>query len=119
MLHVLRNPLAAALSLALPMTAIGASPALSQSARGPTRAEVRAHPGEKRVLVCKDVAREANKGAVIGGVAGGVLGNVVAGHGSKTTGTVIGAGAGALAGHQIAKKRAKKNRECHYEWRPR
>ncbi len=70
----------------------------------------------KRVLVCKDVKKKANKGTVIGAVSGGVLGNVVAGSGNKTEGTLIGAGVGAVAGHQIAKKNAKK-RKCHYEYR--
>ncbi|MBX3482054.1 glycine zipper 2TM domain-containing protein [Phenylobacterium sp.] len=70
----------------------------------------------KRVLVCKDVKKKANKGTVIGALAGGVLGNQVAGHGARTEGTVIGAGVGAVAGHQIAKSNAKKKR-CHYEYR--
>ena len=70
----------------------------------------------KRVLVCKDVKKKANKGTVIGAVSGGVLGNVVAGSGNKTEGTLIGAGVGAVAGHQIAKNNAKKKR-CHYEYR--
>lgn len=70
----------------------------------------------KRVLVCKDVKKKANKGTVMGAVTGGVLGNVVAGNGAKTEGTLIGAGVGAVAGHEIAKKNAKKKR-CHYEYR--
>lgn len=70
----------------------------------------------KRVLVCKDVKKKANKGTVLGAVGGGVLGNVVAGSGNKTEGTLIGAGVGAVAGHQIAKNKAKK-RQCHYEYR--
>ncbi|WP_068877755.1 MULTISPECIES: glycine zipper 2TM domain-containing protein [unclassified Phenylobacterium] len=70
----------------------------------------------KRVLVCKDVKKKANKGTVIGAVTGGVLGNVVAGNGAKTEGTLVGAGVGAVAGHQIAKSNAKKKR-CHYEYR--
>ena len=69
----------------------------------------------KRVLVCKDVKKKANKGTVIGAVSGGVLGNVVAGRGSKTEGTLIGAGVGAVAGHEIAKKNAKKKQRCWYE----
>ena len=76
----------------------------------PTAAEA------KRVLVCKNVTKKANKGTVIGAVGGGLLGNVVAGNGNKTEGMLIGAGVGAVAGHQIAKKKAKKQR-CHYEYR--
>jgi uncharacterized protein YcfJ len=70
----------------------------------------------KRVLVCKDVKKKANKGTVIGAVAGGLLGNQVAGNGARTEGTLVGAGVGAVAGHQIAKNQAKKKR-CHYEYR--
>ena len=70
-----------------------------------------------KVLVCKDVKKSANKGTVIGAVGGGVLGNVVAGHGNKTAGTLVGAGVGAVAGHEVAKHNAKKNQECHYEYR--
>ncbi|MEW5684930.1 MAG: glycine zipper 2TM domain-containing protein [Pseudomonadota bacterium] len=70
----------------------------------------------KRVLVCKDVKKQANKGTVIGAVAGGLLGNQVAGNGARTEGTLVGAGVGAVAGHQIAKSQAKKKR-CHYEYR--
>ena len=70
----------------------------------------------KRVLVCKNVKKKANKGTVIGAVAGGVLGSQLAGNGARTEGTVLGAGVGAVAGHQIAKSNAKKKR-CHYEYR--
>lgn len=70
----------------------------------------------KRVLVCKDVKKKANKGTVIGAIAGGVLGNQVAGNGARTEGTILGAGVGAVAGHEIAKNNAKKKR-CHYEYR--
>lgn len=112
MKHRLRNHCIAILTLALPSLALAAEPAVAQTKRP-------SHAHQTRVLVCKDVRKEANKGTVVGAVAGGVLGNVVAGHGSKTAGTVIGAGAGAVAGHEIAKNRAKRNRECHYEYRRR
>jgi len=97
----MRNKLIAAAVFGLSATALVAAPAPAEA---------------KRVLVCKDVKKKANKGTVVGAVAGGVLGNVVAGNGAKTEGTLIGAGVGAVAGHQIAKKDAKKKR-CHYEYR--
>jgi uncharacterized protein YcfJ len=96
-----------------------AVPGLTLGAEADAQATHNSHAHEKRVLVCKDVRKESNKGTAVGAVAGGILGNVVAGHGSKTAGTVIGAGAGAVAGHEIAKRNAKKNQECHYEYRPR
>jgi outer membrane lipoprotein SlyB len=101
----MRNRLIAALVFALPASALAASPALAEKHH------------RTRVLVCKDVRKSANKGTVVGAVAGGVLGNVVAGHGNKTEGTLIGAGVGAVAGHQVAKHNARKNRQCHYEYR--
>src|SRR6185437_2829541 len=112
MKHSLRTHLTASLALAL-------AALFSTTEAGAAQTKHRSHSHETRVLVCKDVRKEANKGTVVGAVEGGVLGNVVAGHGSKTAGTVIGAGAGAVAGHQIAKKQAKRNRECHYEYRRR
>jgi len=98
----MRNRLIAAFVFAISSTALAATPALAE---------------KHRVLICKDVRQSANKGTVIGAVGGGLLGNVVAGHGNKTEGTLIGAGVGAVAGHQIAKNNAKKNQECHYEYR--
>lgn len=103
----MRNRLIAVAVMAMSGLALAAVPA--QAATG--------NNGKTKVLVCKDVKKSANKGTVIGAVGGGVLGNVVAGHGNKTAGTVIGAGVGAVAGHEIAKKNAKKNQECHYEYR--
>jgi outer membrane lipoprotein SlyB len=97
----MRNKLIAAVVFGLAGTALVAAPAPAEA---------------KRVLVCKDVKKSANKGTVIGAVSGGVLGNVVAGNGAKTEGTLIGAGVGAVAGHQIAKKNAKK-KQCHYVYR--
>jgi uncharacterized protein YcfJ len=97
----MRNRLIAAIVFATAGTALVAAPVPAEA---------------KRVLVCKDVKKKANKGTVIGAVSGGVLGNVVAGGGDKTEGTLIGAGVGAVAGHQIAKSNAKKKR-CHYEYR--
>lgn len=97
----MRNRLIAAIVFATAGTALVAVPTAAEA---------------KRVLVCKDVKKKANKGTVIGAVSGGVLGNVVAGRGAKTEGTLIGAGVGAVAGHQIAKSNAKKKR-CHYEYR--
>ena len=106
-------------SIRICLLAAAAAPGLAFAAEpAGTHQSQTSHPGEKRVLVCKDVRKEANKGTLIGGVAGGVLGNVVAGHGSKTAGTLVGAGVGAVAGHEIAKNNAKKNQECHYEYRP-
>ena len=97
----MRNKLIAAAVFGLASTALVAAPVPAEA---------------KRVLVCKSVAKKANKGTVIGAVSGGVLGNVVAGSGNKTEGTLIGAGVGAVAGHQIAKSNAKKKR-CHYVYR--
>lgn len=99
----MRNRLIAAIVFATAGTAFVAAP-------------ISAEAKAKRVLVCKDVKKKANKGTVIGAVGGGVLGNVVAGSGNKTEGTLIGAGVGAVAGHQIAKNNAKK-KQCHYEYR--
>lgn len=97
----MRNRLIAALVFAVTGGALVAAPVPAEA---------------KRVLVCKDVKKKANKGTVIGALAGGVLGNQVAGNGARTEGTIIGAGVGAVAGHQIAKSNAKKKR-CHYEYR--
>ena len=98
----MRNRLIAAFVFAVSSTAVAATPAFAE---------------KYKVLVCKDVKKSATKGTVVGAVAGGVLGNVVAGHGNKTEGTLIGAGVGAVAGHEVAKHKAKKNQECHYEYR--
>ena len=97
----MRNRLIAAAVFGLASTALVAAPVPAEA---------------KRILVCKDVKKKANKGTVIGAVSGGVLGNMVAGSGNKTEGTLIGAGVGAVAGHQIAKSKAKK-KQCHYEYR--
>src|SRR5262245_57516281 len=99
----MRNRLIAALVFACSGLAIASAPMEAQA--------------KQKVLVCKDVKKSANKGTVIGAVGGGLLGNVVAGHGNRTAGTVIGAGVGAVAGHEVAKNKAKKNQECHYEYR--
>lgn len=98
----MRNRLIAAVVYATSGFALAAAPVLADAA-------------PKRVLVCKNVRKQANNGTVIGAVAGGLLGNAVAGHGAKTEGTVLGAGVGAVAGHQIAKKHAQ--RRCHYQYR--
>ena len=100
----MRNRLIAACVFAASSLAVAATPALAEKTK-------------TRVLVCKDVKKSATKGTVVGAVAGGVLGNVVAGSGNKTEGTLIGAGVGAVAGHEVARHNAKKNQECHYEYR--
>lgn len=104
--HAMRNRLIASIIFAASSLALAGPPALAEKPR-------------EKVLVCKDVKKEATKGTVIGAVGGGVLGNVVAGDGNKTAGTLVGAGVGAVAGHEIAENKAKKNQECHYENRSR
>lgn len=103
----MRKNLIAAAILACAGLSVAAAPATA------------AAPKKTQVLVCRDVKKSNNKGAVIGAVGGGLLGNVVAGHGNKTAGTVIGAGVGAVAGHEVAKRNnaKKSNQECHYEYR--
>lgn len=98
----MHNRLTAAIVIATSSFALAAAPMIAE-----------AKP--QRVLVCKNIRKKANNGALIGAVGGGLLGHTVAGHGDKTAGTLIGAGAGAVAGHQIAKSNAKK--KCHYEYR--